>query len=109
MDRKEIRRIIDEIIEKSNEIKDLQCKINNGIVEDEKSIVVYSEDNLIEYAEAVGENVEESGYVSSTGSHHIRFIYKGYEFSSYVTYEELLKIREKVLAPTKVTEPNQNA
>lgn len=109
MDRKEILRIIDEIIENTNKIKDFQKKIDAKVIDDKCSILVYDEELLLQYAEAAGKLVKESGYISNDGLHNIGFSYKGYDFVTYVTRDQLLKIREKVLPPTKVTEPNQNA
>lgn len=109
MDKKEILKIIDEIIVNANKIKDLQKKINAKVIDAKCSILVYDEELLLQYAGAAGELVKESGYISSDGLHNIGFLYKGYDFVTYVTGDQLLKIREKVLPPTKVTEPNQNA
>ncbi len=81
-------------------------KINAKLIDSFKWILVYGENDLLKYAEAVGENVKETGYVSKDGNHHISFAYNGYEFGLYVSPEKLSKIREKVLPPTKVTEPN---
>lgn len=108
MEKKEIVKIIDEIIENADKIKDLQKKIGAGIIDDKCNILVYDEELLLQYAGAVGELVKESGYISSNGLHNIGFLHKGYEFVTYVTGDQLLNIREKVLPPTKVTEPNQN-
>lgn len=110
METEEILNVIDEIIENANKIKELQEKIGASLIEVTKSILVYRTGTFLQYAETVGAKVMESGYVSKdTVLHHIRFYYKGYEFSAYVSQEELQEIREKVLPPTKVTEPNQNA
>lgn len=110
MEKQEILKVIDEIIEKANEIKKLQKRIGASLINDVEDILIYSSDTLLKYAEIVGAEVIESGYGSpDTGNHRIGFFYNGYEFVTFVSPEELQKIREKVLPPTKVTEPNQNA
>lgn len=108
MKEQEILKIIDEIIEKANEIRKLQGKIGASIIGDPRDVLVYDEEELLKYAEIVGEYVKEIGFISSNRKHGISFVYKGYEFCSYVSEDEFAQIREKVLPPTKVTEPNQN-
>lgn len=109
MEKQEILKIIDEIIEKANEIKELQKRIGANLISDVEGFLVYSSDTFLEYAEIVGVEAIESGYVSpDTENHHIGFFYKGYEFAAFVSPEKLQEIREKVLPPTKVAEPNQN-
>lgn len=105
MEKQEILRVMDTIIERANEIEDLQKKLDARLIGDEDNILVYDEQNLIEYAEAANASVRESGYVSPDGAISIGFLYRGYVFNTYVTEEKLAKIREKVLPPTKVTEP----
>lgn len=106
MRKEDVLQIIDKIIEKANEIKDLQKRIGASMIDENNDILVYEEKELLEYAEIAGECVKETSYVSSGGKHRISFVYKGCEFCSFVSKEELAQIREKVLPPTKVSEPN---
>lgn len=109
MEKQEILQIIDEIIEKANEIKDLQKKINANLVDEVTNILVYKTKLFLEYAEIVGGTIKDSGYISPvSGLRNIFFEYKGYVFDTFVTEEEYEQIKEKVLPPTKVTEPNKN-
>lgn len=102
-----IKEIIDEIIENSERIKTLK-EIIGVSLSDYDDLLVYKIDNLFKYAEALGGEVRETGYVSEDGFIGIAFSYRGYKFSNYISKEELTKIREKVLPPTTATEPNQN-
>lgn len=106
MEKQETLKIIDEIIEKANEIKDLQKRIGVNLIDDTSNILVYEANELLKYAEMLGERVKEEGFISSVGLHYFSFVHRGYEFASFVPEENLEEIREKVLPPTKVTEPN---
>lgn len=109
MEKQEILQIIDEIIEKANEIKDLQKKINASLVDEVTNILVYKTKLFLEYAEIVDGKIKDSGYISPvSGNRNIFFEYKGYVFDTFVTEKEYEQIKEKVLPPTKVTEPNKN-
>lgn len=109
MEKQEILQIIDEIIEKANEIKDLQKKINASLVDEVTDILVYKTKLFLEYAEIVDGKIKDSGYISPVSGHrNIFFEYKGYVFNTFVTEKEYEQIKEKVLPPTKVTEPNKN-
>ena len=109
MEKQEILQIIDEIIKKTNEIKDLQKKINASLVDEVTNILVYKTKLFLEYAEIVDGKIKDSGYISPVNGHrNIFFEYKGYLFNTFVTEKEYEQIKEKVLPPTKVTEPNEN-
>lgn len=109
MEKQEILQIIDEIIEKANEIKALQKKINASLVDEVTNILVYKTKLFLEYAEIVDGKIKDSGYISPVnGRRNIFFEYKGYVFDTFVTEEEYEQIKEKVLPPTKVTEPNKS-
>lgn len=110
MDKQEILKVIDKIIERANEIRVLQREIGANLIGEEEAILIYDVNAFLEYAEIAGAEVMESGYVSKDiENHHIRFYHNGFEFSAFIPPETLQEIREKVLPPTKVTEPNQNA
>ena len=104
-ERQEVLKIIDEIIEKANEIKALQKRIDVLLIDDRSSILIFELEDFLKYAETVGEKFRTTGFVSSVGHYQISFVYKGFKFSSFVSEEELREIREEVLPPTKVTEP----
>lgn len=109
MEKQEVLKIIDEIIEKANEIKALQKKINASLVDEVTNILVYKTKLFLEYAEIVGRTIRDSGYISQVSGHrNVFFKYKGCVFNTFVTEEEYEQIKEKVLPPTKVTEPNKN-
>ena len=109
MEKQETLRIIDEIIEKTNEIKALQKKINASLVDEVTNILVYKTKLFLEYAEIVDGKIKDSGYISPVSGHrNIFFKYKGYLLNTFVTEKEYEQIKEKVLPPTKVTEPNKN-
>ena len=75
------------------------------LIDDRSSILIFELEDFLKYAETVGEKFRTTGFVSSVGHYQISFVYKGFKFSSFVSEEELREIREKVLPPTKVTEP----
>lgn len=109
MEKQEILQIIDEIIEKANEIKALQKKIDASLVDEVTDILVYKTKLFLEYAEIVDGKIKDSGYISPVSSQrNIFFEYKGYVFDTFVTEKEYEQIKEKVLPPTKVSEPNKN-
>ena len=107
-EKQEVLKIIDEIIEKANEIKGLQKRIGAILFDDNCGILIHRMEDLLEYAEVAGENIRKTGYISDSGRYYIAFVYKGYEFGTFVSEKELQEIKEKVLPPTKVTEPNKN-
>ena len=110
MEKQETLRIIDEIIEKANEIKALQKKIDASLVDEVTNILVYKTKLFLECAEIVGGTIKDSGYISPvSGLRNIFFRYKGYLFNTFVTEKEYEQIKEKVLPPTKVTEPNKTS
>lgn len=108
MTKVEIKNKVDALIKKMNQVKQMQKDIGMNIISDEENVLIYNADDLLEYADALRCVICANGYVSSEGNIHIGFTYKGYEFVGYVTPQKHEQIKEKVLPPTKVTEPIQN-
>ena len=98
-----------DFLEKRDYAGCLQKKIDASLVDEVTNILVYKTKLFLEYAEIVGGTIKDSGYISPvSGLRNIFFEYKGYVFDTFVTEEEYEQIKEKVLPPTKVTEPNKN-
>ena len=105
MTNEEIKKYINTLVKEMNSVRDIQKKISACVIRDVGTVLIYEVDDFIRYAEALECNVHDNNYVSEFGNISIGFAYGGYEFSTFATQEEYEKIKEKVLPPTKVTEP----
>lgn len=105
MTNEEIKAKVDNLIDKMNQICQMQKDIGMSVIEDSIGIIVYKTDALFKYADVLNCQIRETGYKSEDGVVSIGFEYRGYIFKRYIYPQEYQKIKEKVLPPTKVTEP----
>lgn len=108
MRNKDIKKTIDLLIDKVNEIIKVQKEADINLFDETTGILVYDAEKLLEYADILETKVKKSNYVPASNCVCIEFKYRGYIFDSFPSIKEYDRIKEKVLPPTKVTEPIQN-
>lgn len=105
MAKEEIKAKLDALVDTIKRICKMQRELGMYVIHHKNEIVlVYDVEKLFEYAEATNTKVVEHGVLES-GKFEIGFSYRGCRFTTFLAPEEYDKIKEKVLPPTKVTEP----
>lgn len=115
MEKENMKRIIDEIIEKKEQIERLQKEIGIEIFGISNEIVLYgNQAEFFDLADALRCEIYDTGACMeycARNNRKIYFEYRGITFSVYITamfiMDNLDLIKEKVLPPSKVTEPIQ--
>ena len=105
MTNEEIKEKVDNLIDKMNQICQMQKEMGLSIIEDFSGVLVYKTEVFLKYADVLNCQIRETGYKCGDGSISVCFEYRGYAFRVFVKQEEYDQIKEKVLPPTKVTEP----
>lgn len=105
MTNEEIKEKVDNLIDKMNQICQMQKEMSLSIIEDFSGVLVYKTEVFLKYADVLNCQIRETGYKCGDGSISVCFEYRGYAFGAFVKQEEYDQIKEKVLPPTKVTEP----
>ena len=105
MEKQKIKEKVDSLIDKMNQICKMQKEIGLSAIDDFRVILVYKVDVLLQYADILNCNLEKIDYKNEEGYVSVSFKYRGYIFKTYIKQEKYDSIKEKVLPPTKVTEP----
>ena len=110
MNKSELKQIVDEIIDKMEQIRLLQEGAGVEVVRlNGKTYFSDARKKFFETADALNGQIQDTGEESYGGCRKFRFVYRGIVFEADINaafiMDNLELVKEKVLPPTKVTEP----